>query len=147
MYVRELSVYYRLRRIRGSPIPDGIVATPSASAAMFSTLLGHEVVEVCGVVCLSSRLEVLAYHELARGTLDRTIVQPRDIFRTALLANAGSVLVGHNHPSGDPAPSPDDIELTRRVVAAGTLMGIAVLDHVIVAPANRYFSFKESGQL
>jgi DNA repair protein RadC len=73
-------------------------------------------------------------------------VHPREVFREAAAASAAAIVLFHNHPSGDPAPSPDDVALTARMVNAGAIMGIDVLDHVILAD-QRYFSFAESGQL
>jgi DNA repair protein RadC len=74
------------------------------------------------------------------------VVHPREVFREATAASAAAIVLFHNHPSGDPAPSPDDVALTSRMVRAGAVMGIDVLDHVILAD-QRYFSFAESGQL
>jgi DNA repair protein RadC len=68
------------------------------------------------------------------------------VFTAALLAHAAAIVVGHVHPSGDPAPSPDDVQVTRRLIAAGTLLGIDVLDHIIVGH-GRYYSFKEMSRL
>ena len=82
----------------------------------------------------------------AWGTPDTTVVHPREIFRTAILANAASVCLVHNHPSGEPTPSADDDLLTMRLVACGELMGISVLDHIIVAEQG-FFSYRESGRL
>ena len=73
-------------------------------------------------------------------------MQPRDVFREAMLGAASAVVVFHNHPSGDPTPSPDDVELTRRLAAAGTLMGIDLVDHIVLGDV-RYCSFKEMGKL
>jgi DNA repair protein RadC len=146
VYVRELTVGYRLRRIRRPVWPDGRLHTPQATAAVLISILRHEPIEVCGILCLSTRLDLLAYHELSRGTLDSTVVHPRDVFRTALLANAASVVVAHNHPTGDPTPSPDDMVLTARLKAAGELLGVPLTDHVIVG-SGRYYSFQEAGLL
>ncbi len=83
---------------------------------------------------------------LAIGSLNATVVQPREVFREAAVGGAAAIVVFHNHPSGDPTPSPDDVELTRRLVAGGTVMGIDVVDHIILGDV-RYWSFKEMGQL
>src|SRR5258706_31045 len=80
---------------------------------------------------------------LAVGTLNSSIVTPRDVFREAAIGGATAIVIFHNHPSGDPTPSPDDVTLTRRLVAAGTLMGIDVVDHLILGDA-RYWSIKET---
>jgi DNA repair protein RadC len=88
----------------------------------------------------------IAYHEVSRGTMDGTTVHPREVFKAALLANAFGIIVGHNHPSGDPEPSNDDVVLTHRLVAAGELIGIPLFDHIIVSD-GRYVSFLETGRL
>jgi DNA repair protein RadC len=105
------------------------------------------VTEVSGLLCLSTRHHVLAYHELSRGTVDATLTHPRDVFKIALLANASGVILGHNHISGDVTPSPDDHATTSRIAAAGALMGIEMVDHVIVSADGKYVSFKETGWL
>jgi len=89
---------------------------------------------------------LIAYHEVSRGSLDSTVVHPREVFREAAAGGAAAVLVFHNHPSGDPEPSPDDVSLTRRLVSAGVIMGIDVVDHVILAD-DRYCSLREKGLL
>ena len=76
------------------------------------------------------------------GTLNASIVHPREIFKEALEHNAASVILVHNHPSGDPEPSQDDLEITKRIIEAGKIMGIDVLDHVIITK-TKVFSFKE----
>jgi len=76
------------------------------------------------------------------GTLNANLVHPREIFKEALEHNAASVILVHNHPSGDPEPSEDDLEITKRIIEAGKIMGIDVLDHIIITK-NKVFSFKE----
>jgi len=80
------------------------------------------------------------------GTLSTSLVHPREVFRTAIAGGTASLILVHNHPSGDPSPSPDDIEITTRLVKVGELVGIEILDHVILA-RERYFSFREEGFL
>ena len=148
MRLRELTVRYTVRKDdQGRSILIGRTLTsPRESAAVLTTLLQHEPSEVFALLCLSTKHRVIAYHEVSRGTLDATLVHPRDVFRAAILANARCVVLAHVHPSGDPTPSPDDDELTRRLAAAGTLLGIDVLDHIIVGDGC-YASFKELGRL
>jgi RadC-like JAB domain len=90
---------------------------------------------------------MLCYHEVSRGVLDASLVHPREIFKPAVLSNAAAIVIGHNHPSGDPTPSHDDLELTARLVKAGQLLGIEVLDHIIIGHDGRYCSLRELGQL
>jgi DNA repair protein RadC len=115
-------------------------------AAVFAQVLAAEPVEVFGVVCVTAKHEAIGYHEVGRGTLDSVHVHPRDVFKVALYANAAAVFVGHNHPSGDVAPSDEDRKVTERLAAAGRIVGIEVLDHVVVAD-GAYFSFRERGLL
>jgi DNA repair protein RadC len=116
---------------------------PAQAAAVLCPLLQHEPVEVAVLLCLNAKLELLAYHSLSRGTLDHSIVHARDVYRTALLANAAAVILGHNHPSGHLEPSPDDRSLTQALAAAGTLLGIELRDHIIVTPDGRWLSFNQ----
>jgi DNA repair protein RadC len=102
--------------------------------------------EQFGVVLLDTKHRVLKTTVLTVGTLDSSPVHPREVFREAASGAAAALVLFHNHPSGDPTPSSQDIALSRRLVAAGTLMGIEVLDHVILGE-SRYCSLKESGHL
>src|SRR5205814_2613698 len=120
--------------------------TPRDAASYLLPAFGARPVEHFGVVLLDTKHRVLRSTVVASGTLNSTIVQPRDVFREAMLGGAAAVIAFHNHPSGDPTPSPDDVELTRRLVAAGVLMGIDVVDHIILGDV-RYCSFKETGQI
>jgi DNA repair protein RadC len=120
--------------------------TPRDTVAYLMPTFGGRPVEQFGVVLLDTKYRVLRTTVLAVGTLNTTVVQPRDVFREAALGSAAAIVAFHNHPSGDPSPSPDDVELTRRLVAAGVLMGVDLVDHVILGDA-RYSSFKEMGRL
>jgi DNA repair protein RadC len=122
------------------------VRTPQDAAALLIPAYGARKTELFGVVLLDSRHRLLKTAMITMGTLNTAIVEPRDVFREALMASAAAVVLFHNHPSGDPTPSSDDEELTRRLAAAGLLMGIPVLDHLVVGDV-RYCSFKESGRL
>jgi DNA repair protein RadC len=95
---------------------------------------------------LDARHRLLRSEILSVGSLDSSIAHPREIFRVALLASAAALALFHNHPSGDPVPSPDDVDITKRLVAAGQVMGIHVVDHVILGD-GRWFSFRDAGIL
>lgn len=105
---------------------------------------GASPVEQFGVLMLDTKQHVLRVKIVSIGSLDQTIVHPREVFREAAAASAAAVVLFHNHPSGDPTPSPDDIALTRRLADAGEIMGIEVLDHLILGE-QRYFSMREAG--
>jgi DNA repair protein RadC len=102
-------------------------------------------VEVFRVVLLSARHDVLKVTTVSRGSLSATIVHPREVFRPAVVASAAAIILVHNHPSGDPEPSAEDVEITRRLLRAGEMLGIEVLDHVIVARGGRWVSLQERG--
>jgi DNA repair protein RadC len=93
-------------------------------------------------IYLNARNEMIFKKPMFIGTLNASLVHPREIFAEALRQNAASVILVHNHPSGDPEPSEDDLEITKRLIEAGKIMGIDVLDHVIITK-NKVFSFKE----
>jgi DNA repair protein RadC len=98
------------------------------------------------VLLLSTQNEVLRTMQVTRGTLDASLVHPREVFRGAISEAAASIILVHNHPSGDPTPSAEDRTVTRQLRSAGAIIGIDVLDHVIIGE-RRYVSFAESGLL
>lgn len=100
--------------------------------------------ETFRVIVLNMKHHVLSVHDLYRGSLNRSVVRVAEVFREAIRQNAAAVVIVHNHPSGDPAPSREDVAVTRELVAAGQLLEIEVLDHLIVA-GQRYVSLKERG--
>ena len=116
--------------------------TPKSVADYLLPQFGNRPVEQFGVLSLDTKHRVLRASVLSIGTLDASIVHPREVFREAMTAGAAALVLFHNHPSGDPEPSEDDVRLTERLAAAGILMGIDVLDHVILADV-RYYSFRE----
>jgi DNA repair protein RadC len=118
------------------------LASPRSVAEYLLPQFGNRPVEQFGVLLLDTKHRVIRAAVLSVGTLDASIVHPREVFREATAAGAAALVLFHNHPSGDPEPSEDDRRLTERLVAAGVLMGIDVLDHVILAD-SKYFSFRE----
>ena len=134
------------RTLTHAPSARMQLRTPRDAAAYLLPPFGSRPVEQFGVVLLDTKHRVLRTTVLAIGSLNSTVVQPRDVFREAAIGGAAAVVAFHNHPSGDPSPSPDDVELTRRLVAAGIVLGIDLADHIILGDV-RYWSFKEMGQL
>jgi len=88
--------------------------------------------------------QIISYEVVSMGSLTSSIVHPREVFKAAILANAASVLFMHNHPSGDPEPSIDDIEITNRLCKAGNILGFNILDHLIITK-DGYLSFRQKG--
>ena len=122
------------------------IAAARDAAALLLPQFGTKQVEQFGVVLLDTKHRVLRTTILSVGTLDASIVHPREVFREAASGGAAAIVLFHNHPSGDPTPSEDDVALTRRLARAGELMGIDVLDHLILAD-TRFYSIRESGKL
>jgi DNA repair protein RadC len=122
------------------------LTSPRALAAHLLPQFGAGAVEQFGIVMLDTKHRVIRIKILSVGSLDTTVVHPREVFREAASAAAAAIVLFHNHPSGDPTPSTDDLVLTTRMVNAGDIMGIEVVDHVILAD-QRYYSMVESGRL
>ena len=98
------------------------------------------------IACLNTKNEPINITVVSVGSLNKAIVHPREVFKTAILSNAASVMAFHNHPSGDTTPSDRDIQLTHRLVEAGELFGIKLLDHLIIGGGS-FTSLKEKGYL
>ncbi|VVB86779.1 RadC-like JAB domain protein [uncultured archaeon] len=97
-------------------------------------------------LCLDTKNQVIREETISTGSLNANIVHPREVFKTALAESAAHIIVAHNHPSGDPTPSREDIEITKKLVETGKIIGIDVLDHVIIGD-GRHFSMKEAGHI
>ena len=101
--------------------------------------------EVFILMCLDTKNKVTGLFKVSQGSLNASIVHPREVFKRALMQNANSIILAHNHPSGDTTPSSEDISITKRLNEAGNLLGVNVLDHIIVGANGKYKSFKEDG--
>lgn len=106
----------------------------------------EETEEYLYMICMNTKLEVTSVFELSHGNVNSSVVGIREMFQKALLANAVNIIVMHNHPSGDPTPSREDIAVTKRMVEAGRLVSVEVLDHLIIGD-NKFTSLKEKGYL
>jgi DNA repair protein RadC len=120
------------------------LSSPRQLAALLLPQFGSASVEQFGIVMLDTKHRLIRIKVVSIGSLDSTVVHPREVFREAASASAAAIVLFHNHPSGDPTPSEDDLVLTTRMVSAGGVMGIDVVDHLILAD-QRYFSLVESG--
>jgi DNA repair protein RadC len=142
-----LAAFELARRIAGRRLPAGTAfRDPSDVFAHFHPQLRDAEQERFAVVLLDGRHRVLGEEVISLGTLTASLVHPREVFRPALRACAAGLILVHNHPSGDPSPSAEDREVTERLAAAGELLGVRVLDHVIVAERG-YCSLREQGVL
>jgi len=134
----------RLQSAAGGARP--VIRTPDDAAAILIPRLRDLTIESFVVIVLDAANGVSATAELSRGTLNASLVHPREVFKFAIDRRGAAVIVGHNHPSGNGDPSREDVEITRQLVEAGKVVGIPVHDHLIVA-GNRYTSFAERGLL
>lgn len=132
------------RIARTAARPQMVMNNPSSVASYYMEELRHEEQEV--VICMMSDVKehFLGDKVLTRGTATGSLVTPREIYMEALRRHAVSLILVHNHPSGDPTPSPDDMQITARIYQAGELLGIHLLDHIIIGD-QKYCSFREEG--
>jgi DNA repair protein RadC len=132
------------RTLQRSPERRAQMLGPRDAAEYLLPRFSAHPVERFGLLLLDARYRIIRTAVVSTGGVDATPVHPREVFREAALAGASALVLFHNHPSGDPTPSADDIRLTARLRQAGELMGIEVADHVILAD-DRYYSFREAG--
>lgn len=126
--------------------PPGPVRTPQDLVPVVRDAVGREKREHFIIAMLNTRHLVYRLYVVSIGSLNASIVHPREVFREAIRHAASSIILSHVHPSRDPSPSEDDIEITSRLKQVGELVGIEVLDHVIVG-GRKFFSFREAGLL
>ncbi|HCY06429.1 MAG: DNA repair protein RadC [Erysipelotrichaceae bacterium] len=123
-----------------------VIENPDKMISWLNKEIGFDKQENFMVVYLDVKNKIITYKTLFIGTIDKSIVHPREIFKEALLVSSSRIMLVHNHPSGDVTPSDADISVTKKIVEAGKLMGINVLDHIIVSN-NRYFSFAKANYI
>ncbi|WP_195514042.1 JAB domain-containing protein [Turicibacter sanguinis] len=134
--VKESSFLYQTRQI----------LSPNDAYEMIKEQLEGLDREQFIIACLNTKNEPTNISVVSVGTLNKAIVHPREVFKTAILSNAASIMAFHNHPSGDTEPSQQDIQLTNRLYEAGELLGIKLLDHLIIGDGT-FTSLKEKGYL
>ena len=139
---------YRISLVRDSHLVHSVRHVNSSKDArdVLTTYLGDTDREHFVVLMLDQKHKILGVHTVSTGSLTETMVHPREVFKILILHNVAAFIAGHNHPSGDPQPSREDRVLTQRLVDAGHLLGIAMLDHIIVGDGTTaYFSFADEG--
>lgn len=124
-------------RLQDAPAGIEVLDTPGLLVPylerhLMSSVIYRPDVENMVVVHLNSRLAPIGFEVISQGTLNTLLVHPREVFKSAIVMNAHSIVLAHNHPSGDPSPSPEDITVTRDLIRAGQLLKIEVRDHVIL---------------
>lgn len=124
--------------------PNRVIRSPKDAADLFRQFNDDCDRECFCILCLNTKNEPTAIHQVSCGSLNASIVHPRETFKLAILANSASIIACHNHPSGQPDPSPEDVQLTARLSDSGTLLGIELLDHIILGDGS-FVSMKERG--
>lgn len=139
-----LAAFELSRRIQSKSkwFSDESITSPEKVADIFIPLLRDEVKERFIVICLNNYKKIIKYETISIGNLDASIVHPREVFKTAIDNNSKSIILIHNHPSGNTEPSREDIAVTHKMVESGKIIGIPVEDHIITA-GNSYTSFVE----
>jgi len=134
----------RLQALAARQEPREPITDPAVAAALLLPRLAHRRREHFGVLLLDSRNRLERQAIISVGNLNGSLVHPREVFREALIHAAASLILFHNHPSGDPTPSREDVAITSRLISAGTLVGVEVLDHLVIG-RGRFTSLKEQG--
>jgi DNA repair protein RadC len=134
------------RLTTASTLKQTVIGTPEDGASLLMPLLRYENNEHFLLVLLNSKNKVIKKMHISEGSLNSSVVHPREVFAPAILHHAAAIFVGHNHPSGDPTPSKEDRMLTDALVQTGRILGIPVIDHVVIGDGT-YFSFREHGYL
>lgn len=138
---------YRLSLVRESSIPVTASMHTSRDIYDFVKNLGSDLDrEAFFVVCLNTKNKIIGVNMVSLGSLTTSVVHPREVFKIAILTNSSAIILVHNHPSGDPRPSKEDVDCTHRLAAAGAIVGIRVLDHIVVGE-EEYYSFADSGMM
>lgn len=123
------------------------IRTAAHAAEIFTAYLAGADREHLVVMLLNSKNRIIGINTVSVGHLNSSIAHPREVIKPAILTNAAAFVLGHNHPSSEVSPSAEDIEITKRIYAAGDLLGIKLLDHLIIAEDGRWYSFQEDGAL
>lgn len=121
---------------------DAYIENPKDVVNIISKELADKTKEHFKIIMLNSRNKVIGISDISIGTLNASLVHPREVFKEAIIHCSASLILVHNHPSGDPEPSDDDLIMTKRLVESGKLVGIEIIDHIIIGK-NRYYSFKD----
>ncbi|PEJ57991.1 DNA repair protein RadC [Bacillus sp. AFS002410] len=149
----ELTTVFEVVRIKqeirevSAPFVSYSIQCPEDAQNLAASYIADEDREVFLVLMLNTKNQVVGLHRAHVGSLNSSIVHPRDVMKAAILNNAASIIVSHQHPSGNASPSQEDIEVTKRLAEAGKILGIEVLDHVIVSHTGKHVSLKEKGYL
>jgi len=149
--MKVIAQKYRLKLVKE---PEGEyktgykISSPVRAYEAFKDMLElhQQAEEVFAILTLDIKSNVTGVFEVSRGSISKSLVSPREVFKRAILNNACGIILGHNHPSGDITASDEDIKITEKLMEAGKIIGIKIVDHIIVGD-NQYCSLKEEGQI
>lgn len=139
---------YKVSLVRDSslPVDSHMIGSPTDACTILRAFIGEADREHFIVLLLDTRNRVIGINTVSIGHLNANVVHPREVMKPAILSNAAGLILCHNHPSGNPEPSQEDIGITERLKQAGELLGIPVMDHLILGEST-FYSFKERGRL
>ena len=120
------------------------IKNPETVVKAIRTSIKDKAKEHFKLILLNTRNKIIGLSTISIGTLTTSLVHPREVFKDAIVHSAASVVLAHNHPSGDPEPSEDDLKITKKLVESGKILGIEVIDHIIIGK-NNFYSFREKG--
>ncbi len=140
---------YRVTLVREGKMPtyESRIRSSASAHTVLQDYLADTDREHFVILMLGQKNQVIGINTVSIGSLTASVVHPREVYKPLILSNAAAVILGHNHPSGDPQPSKEDRAITTRLKEAGTLLGVNVLDHIIVGGDGRYFSFADENLL
>src|SRR5437879_382983 len=140
---------FRVTLVRDGRVPcyNQQIRSSADASTLLHTYLADVDREYFVIILVNQKNRIIGVNTVSIGSLTASIVHPREVYKSAILSNAASIICGHNHPSGDCQPSREDRALTERLVEAGKLLGISILDHVIIGGEGRYFSFADENML
>jgi DNA repair protein RadC len=140
---------YKIMLVREGRVPcyNHQIRSSADASTLLHTFLADVDREYFVIILLNRKNRVIGVNTVSVGSLTASIVHPREVFKGAILSNAASIICGHNHPSTDCQPSKEDRAITARLVEAGKLLGISILDHVVIGGEGRYFSFADENLL
>ena len=144
----KLQAAFKLGEKAGSHITNfgEKIEKPETVFNLLKNEIGNNKKESFYILSLTTRNKLITIDNVSTGTLSASLAHPREVFLTAIKNSASSVIIVHNHPSGDPDPSEDDLEITKKLIKSGEILGIDVIDHVIITQ-DSYYSFKENKQM
>src|SRR5215510_11482531 len=140
---------YRVTLVREGKMPtyESRIRSSANAYSVLQEFLSDTDREHFVIMMLDQKNQVIGINTVSIGSLNASIVHPREVYKPAILSNCAALILGHNHPSGDPQPSKEDRAITQRLKEAGALLGISVLDHLVIGADGRYFSFADENLL